>query len=473
MLILAMSLAAQLLPTSPASEAPPPTYYELPVAERYQGPSGEPGQIEVTGTVVKAISMFQGRIDDEADWHVYLNLATDDAAAIRAALPQGSRDVISRDAVQQIYSEVMVLDGWDTPVIGDDRYYTADVTLAFLLTDGQHPAAEWGRRAIDCQGEELAVPSRLVGERVYLQGVFVSDGGHDWRPEIHPLDSIAFAVGSDGAAVDVKPPGSSDERTIHWRVAFFANSSFHKVNRNLPSVRKARTTTWYLELPPIVARFPERLTEVVIEERPRRLWNSAKKRLIASRGVQSFPPATLAIDPRDGRRKLKVTATMEPPDKHGGLVIRDYLVSVEMRSMPAFFGRRAGVGTYDDKVRPQYTAPGQAVSYEITLHNQGLGTGQYRLTGWAGNESWDVRYFAANGTDITAAMTGAGHVTARLHGNVSAGPIRVIVTPAATLAFGQTRTLTLSAVQINDPTRVDTITLRTITHDGTAPEVVE
>jgi hypothetical protein len=48
-------------------------YPLLPIHPDFRGPSGEQGQILLDSIVFK-VSLFHGKIDDEADWHVYIRL---------------------------------------------------------------------------------------------------------------------------------------------------------------------------------------------------------------------------------------------------------------------------------------------------------------------------------------------------------------------------------------------------------------
>ena len=95
-------------------------YAPLPVPPAYAGPSGEPGQILLHGITTK-VSVFHGRIDDEADWHVFIR-------PDRADWPI------------EMYCEIMVLDDFSKPFIGDDKFFTADFTLPLRLSKPDGPA---------------------------------------------------------------------------------------------------------------------------------------------------------------------------------------------------------------------------------------------------------------------------------------------------------------------------------------------
>ena len=50
-----------------------------------------------------------------------------------------------------------------------------------------------------------------------------------------------------------------------------------------------------------------------------------RKTCYGSRGVKSIT-SDLPKDPRDGLMKLRITVTMNTPDKLGGMLVRDYLI---------------------------------------------------------------------------------------------------------------------------------------------------
>lgn len=291
-------------------------YALLPVPPDYAGPSGELGQILLNGIATR-ISVFHGESDDEADWHVHIR-------------PDPEHWPM------EMYCEIMVLDDFSTPFIGDDQFFSADFTLPFRLSrsGSAHPAWDLGREAIRVQGSTLDCSefSRLVrdGGRVYLQGAFVNDEAHDTRVEIHPLDSMAFAMDAGGRSLSARP-GEAGWPTdaVRWRVAAFANSALHRINRE-SFVARPRRTTWYLAPPALPA--PDPLHPVVnvmqldVVEEPRRLWEGNLQKLYDSRGLDAFPPAQFAEDPRDGHWKLKVEIRMKKPGNHGGIVVRDFLV---------------------------------------------------------------------------------------------------------------------------------------------------
>ncbi len=179
--------------------------------------------------------------------------------------------------------------------------------------------------------------SLLVGHggRVYMQGVPVIDPAHDSAPdklEIHPPDSIAFAVDDTGRTLAARPgePGWPS-RHVRWRVAWFANSAHHRVN-DLSTVAQPRTTTWYLPPPgpPLQAGLPGNVLQpnISVETTPIQIWDSKSDTWYDQRGVNSVDNAQVATDPRDNRRKIRARATMSTPGDKGGLLVRDYVITV-------------------------------------------------------------------------------------------------------------------------------------------------
>jgi hypothetical protein len=290
-------------------------YKPLPVPLSYQGASGEPGQILLDG-IVQKITLYHDRFDDEADWHVYIR-------------PERA------DWPQDMYCEIMVLDDFETPFLGDDKFFTADFSRAFrLIKEGSvNPAWEVGLKAIDEQSDsvnvtEAGVTSRVVAHqgRAYLQGPYVNDEAHGTRVEIHPLDSIAFAIDDSDQTIAAKwGQPAWPETSVRWRVAYFANSSHHRINGE-KYVKKERTTTWFLDLLRPNPLNVVSMGNVSITEIRRQLRFKDTNKMHDGRGFKSIAPHELVIDPKDGRRKLKVSSTMNKPDEKGGIVVIDYLV---------------------------------------------------------------------------------------------------------------------------------------------------
>jgi len=299
-----------------------------------RSPSGEQAQILVEG-IAKKISLYHGfwvefDRDREMDWHVHLSLLKDTKQTLINHLrAQGC--IITEKNLEDFYSEHMVLDSPN--LMGDDPgsrqlgFRSADVSLALRLAGSTHPAFDLGILAArqPHKGIDFSKYSQLVADRActYLQGAFVNDAFHKVQLEIHPLDSIAFAIDRQGKTVPVRF-GAKGWPTNHvrWRVAFFTNSTLHRVNK-CSYLQKERTTTWFLGLP--TDALQKKGAKINVTPIPHKLWNGVTKKWYDSRGVKSIAHS-LQKDPKDGFLKLKVTATMNPPDKLGGMLIRDYLI---------------------------------------------------------------------------------------------------------------------------------------------------
>jgi hypothetical protein len=309
-------------------------YPAFTIPPSLRGPSGEQGQILLEG-ITKKISLYHGfwtefDRDRELDWHVHIDLLKNAKQTLITHLRSQGCNITDKN-LEDVYSEHMVLDSPN--LMGDDPgtrqlgFRSADVSLALRLFGSTHPAWDLGLIAGRHQhkGQDFSKYSRLYADRgcAYLQGAFVNDAFHDIQLEIHPLDSIAFAIDKQGKTLSVRF-GDSDWPTNHvrWRVAFFTNSTLHRVNK-CSSLQKARTTTWFLGLPSDAVRKAGARVDVVPIRH--KLWNGVRKSWYESRGVKSTTHS-LQKDPKDGLMKLKVTATMNPPDKLGGIFVRDYLI---------------------------------------------------------------------------------------------------------------------------------------------------
>jgi len=313
-------------------------YPLLPLHPGFRGPSGEQGQILLDGIVVR-VTLFAGKSDDEADWHIYIR--TDNPNVQQTLGPHLRANGVAVDDLDlcRFYCELMVTDRHRNPPF-DEFFDSADFTKPFRLSKpgSARPAWDLGLIAGNNQGEtqDFSCNSKLFrdGGRAYLQGPFVNDEAHGTLLEIHPLDSIAFAMDATGKTIAGKK-GDADwpKRKITWRVAWFGNSSFHRINGE-SYMKQERTTTWFLELPgeaddsptfpghhpPGSILFPS------LETKPIELWDGRDNVMYNSRGVESIDEAEFAVDPRDGRSKLKVSATMKVPNTRGGIIVREYVV---------------------------------------------------------------------------------------------------------------------------------------------------
>lgn len=311
-------------------------YPQFIIPPSLQGPSGEKGQIFLEGVTTK-ISLYHGfwtefLRDRELDWHVHINLLPQTKQTLMNYL-KANGCVLLEKRFADVYSEHMVVDSPN--LMGDDPntrqlgFRSADVSLPLRLFGSQHPAWDLGLIAARNQhrGQDFSKYSRLVqdGGCSYLQGAFVNDAFHNIQIEIHPLDSIAFAMDKNGKTIPVRANATGwPTNHVRWRVAFFSNSTLHRVNK-CSYLQKERTTTWFLDLPSDVIRKAGAKVQVI--PIPHKLWNGVKKTWYDSRGVKSFSSG-LQKDPRDGVLKLKVTATMHAPDKLGGIVVRDFLIQI-------------------------------------------------------------------------------------------------------------------------------------------------
>jgi len=320
-------------------------YRVLPVPAEFVGPSGEPHQVQLDG-VVQRVTLFHGRADEELDWHVYFALRPEVAARLGQHLRNNGESVAEGD-VAVPYCELMVIDDWHRRGVTwppwqasfQRKYDSADVTrpLRLIKEGSNHAAYDLGREVADEPGanEDLSSSSRLFLHRgrVYMQGLLVLDIGHSpAKLEIHPPDSMAIAIGDGSQTLAATETDTGwPERFVRWRVAWFANSAHHRINNEAP-LKQQRTTTWFLSLPGDAkdTTFPPFLPQPHIEitTEPIQLWNSKDEEWYDRRGVAAIDDATLATDPRDNRRKLRVSATMDVPGNRGGLVVRDYVVRV-------------------------------------------------------------------------------------------------------------------------------------------------
>ena len=308
-------------------------YRILPVEPSLRGPSGEAHQIRLDG-IVERVTLFHGKADEEFDWHVYLRLPGTTADRLQRFLRQNGVRV-AEEHVARPYCELMIIDDrhkrgitwppWQAS--WQWRYDSADLTAALRLSGGDHPAYDLGRSVSDEPGanRDLSDASRLVRDRarIDMQGLLVLDTAHSPNTlEIHPPDGFAFAMDLAGRTLSARPGDDGwPDRVVRWRVAWFANSGRHRVTGEAP-LQQRRTTTWYLDVPGPAPTLPN--LEVTTE--PVRLWDSKTRDWYDSRGVAGLETARFATDPRDGKRRLLVSATMQVPGNRGGLVVRDYLV---------------------------------------------------------------------------------------------------------------------------------------------------
>lgn len=311
----------------------PGGYPPISVPARLMGPSGEPGQILLGGTC-KEVSFFHGEKDDEADWHCGISLNDETIRELTTSLINDGFTKATRSHLCCLYSEIMVLNDYKI-TSDDDLFYPLDVDAPFMLSNGNdpHPYYELTKPTVeDKQGFpilDLSDFSSLVTNHayVYLQGPFVNDAAHDFLPEIHPLDAMAYAIDDKGLPLSITSQDAAwPKTTVTWRVCFFSNSSFHRIN-NESYVDKERRTLWYLD-PPSKANDDNEIGafDVSIESTPVQIYLKKENSFVSAYGVKAGPQASI-LDTL-GEKKLKVSAVMKIPERLGGLVVVDYKLSV-------------------------------------------------------------------------------------------------------------------------------------------------
>ena len=193
-----------------------------------------------------------------------------------AYFPRLDEPVVTRlQAVGQLrgtlFCEWMGVDRWEDEILGR-QWWSSDMdrilSLRWPLPDarsGAETASEhWSLVEDDNQGGSAEIVAdinnaakrgnaRIVGGRVYLQGAFVMDDPTDTDEhahlEIHPLDSVAYALDGDGTVLAQRGTDTSWPRsTVVWRVGVVTNAEFHRIN-GCSFLEQDRTTVWYLDLP--------------------------------------------------------------------------------------------------------------------------------------------------------------------------------------------------------------------------------
>jgi hypothetical protein len=330
-------------------------YTPLPMPPALRAPSGEPGQILLQGTASE-IELFHGGTDDELDWHIYIRIDERVRKQIfdhltqhvqRATRPPPDNmpkpwHALREQDLDTVYCEWMVLDGYDNST-WDEKFYSADVSRVLALAGKawDYSAHVANQQNLKGASIELTDKSELCkrNARVWLQGAFVNDAGHWFRVEIHPLDSLAYALDSSGTPVSGTPGDAAKwpDSEITWRVAAFTNSSFHRINK-ADFLRKERTVVWYLPLPDharlpgyrvsVTASFPAFRNEA---------WGRAgldKLRPTADDQYKDYGIRSnsyrIEIDPQDGLRKLRVTIVLRSAtDEWGAMFLGEYRVTAK------------------------------------------------------------------------------------------------------------------------------------------------
>jgi hypothetical protein len=321
-------------------------YPPLPVPPEFRGPSGEPGQILLQGRATKS-SVFHGGTDDELDWHVYMRLAPSvrrrlythllrhgDGAKRAHVVALNQFTPLREDDLNEAYCEFMVVDGYKNTAT-DERWYSADVTQVLML-----PRSAWSYSAKAASDQNIsgssanANDSRLVkdGVMVYQQGAFVNDKAHRFKVELHPLDSIAYALDASGKpltfdAKDTRWPADK----LTWRVAAFTNSTWHRID-GADYLKKDRRTTWYLPLPQNGYKRGYRVdvkvaspgfTNHALTENKSLSSKRPRPKSYSDYGVKSVNYG-VDTDLRESSQKLRVSIVMAPPDRWGGMFFMEF-----------------------------------------------------------------------------------------------------------------------------------------------------
>ena len=196
------------------------------------------------------------------DWHIFPRL--DEPVVTRLQAVGQLRGTL-------LFCEWMGVDRWEDEILGR-QWWSSDMdrilSLRWPLPDarsGAETASEhWSLVEDDNQGGSAEIVAdinnaakrgnaRIVGGRVYLQGAFVMDDPTDTDEhahlEIHPLDSVAYALDGDGTVLAQRGTDTSWPRsTVVWRVGVVTNAGFHRIN-GCSFLEQDRTTVWYLDLP--------------------------------------------------------------------------------------------------------------------------------------------------------------------------------------------------------------------------------
>jgi hypothetical protein len=220
----------------------------------------------LTGSASK-IEVFHAATNDELDWHACIRLdcaVRDRSSATSSPMPRGAKTAhqlvpggpglpLTKADLDLVYCEWMVADGYDNLFL-DEKFFSADLTRILLLN---RAAWDLGAEAAEDQNAFSGATADATDEsqlcrrnaRVSLQGAFVNDRKHGFTVEIHPLDSLAYALDARGIPLSIGPEDREwPTRMITWRVAAFTNSTFHYI-RQADYLKKERATTWYLPLP--------------------------------------------------------------------------------------------------------------------------------------------------------------------------------------------------------------------------------
>jgi hypothetical protein len=316
------------------------SYPPLVFPPEMRGPHREPGQILLSGTVSE-LELIHGLSSDELDWHIYITLDPGVRNRLEGHLATHYGDPPTLD---RVYSELTVLDLYSKG--GYDRFYSADLTTILGLSPS---AWEWSAETSKWHGQKIPVSgSTLHNAWIWLQGAFVCDLNHGFQVEIHPLDSLAYALDEHGP-IKVPPSHAAwPRRELTWRVAAFSNSSLHRINK-ADYLKRPRTSTWYLPLPTNVT-LPVQQQVTVTARFPGFANKSYQDHEVAGGGryprptsehyqdygVQVQPTHEVVKDPRapEDPPRLRVSLAMAEPDEWGGMFLAEYKVRVSQVDDP-------------------------------------------------------------------------------------------------------------------------------------------
>ncbi|MGH8104079.1 MAG: DUF2341 domain-containing protein, partial [bacterium] len=191
--------------------------------------------------------------------------------------------------------------------------------------------------------------------------------------------------------------------------------------------------------------------------------------------VEITPSATVAggdtktvginiISQSDGTKKDKVIGNVQMSNRYRP----DALISLTPNPV-GFIGNDA----YDaSQVVSAQAATGATKSYFLEFQNNGNASDTIKVTGTAAAPGWTVQYFdaLAGGANITAAVTGAGYLTAALPAFTGATNLRVEVTPTGNHPPNDLLQVFVTGTSTSDAAKSDTV--RADTEVGFIPDLI-
>ncbi len=338
----------------------PAQFYPLvSIPPELQSPSGEHGQILVSG-IINDISVFHGRGVGELDWICSLTVPDSVKSSIanqfKNKITEYNEDIKKRNnyvvplfqgflipkdynldvSKLSIYSKIMVIDSLQKKLLGS-KFYSSDLTKALGL---ELPTYDLSHKAMNNPGKAIKFGhlSKIVNNKAftYLQGAFVNDASRGIRIEIHPLDGIAYALDENGIPVkNAYDPNSWPKDSITWMIGGFTNSKAHRIN-NEAYLTKERTTTWLLDLPLHAGENPYYDSKDSLSSKFNFEYNILKTELhhaitrksYTERGLR-FITDEIIRNPDTNRLQLRLNVRMAPADMYGGNVLYEIVVKVK------------------------------------------------------------------------------------------------------------------------------------------------